>query len=258
MKTKILIILCVVVLASCKKDKKENEPVVEQKTYISKQTFHNIGVNTWSYDAQNRLKEIVFVSANESSNKSYNYSITAFDAQNRISEGKYDYVDPTVKDARFKNTFNAAGKLERIQFYDDATGATDSYIFTTYPSNLQTMYNSYRDDGSLNFCDVHTLTADMKNLAETKRYNGPNGTGSLLSTTTYTNFNSTIKDYSSLYPVGYGSSPIRENVFATSVYIPSTGAQQTSTYTYESNADGYVTKRISTSGTFNTYEYIKR
>ena len=44
MKTKILIILCVAVLAACKKDKKENEPVVEQKTYIKKQTFHNLSL----------------------------------------------------------------------------------------------------------------------------------------------------------------------------------------------------------------------
>jgi hypothetical protein len=258
MKTKILIILCVAVLAACKKDKKENEPVVEQKTYISKQTFHNIGVYTWGYDAQNRLKEIVFVSANESSNKSNTYIITAYDAQNRILEGKYDYLDPTVKDARFKNTFNTAGKLERVQFYDDATGTADSYNVTTYPSDQQRIYNSYRADGTLSFCDVYTVTADTKNLVETKRYNGPNGTGNLLSTTTYTNYNSTIKDYSPLYPVGYGSSPTRENVYAVQVYSPTTGVAQTTAFTYEANADGYVTKRISASGTFNSYEYIKK
>ncbi|RZL66614.1 MAG: hypothetical protein EOO93_05455 [Pedobacter sp.] len=257
MKTKILIILCVVVFASCKK-KQEPTPAPELKTYIRKQTTANIGVYTWNYDGQNRLKEIVFVSANESSNKSHTYFVTAYDAQNRISEGKYDYNDPTAKDYRFKNTFNAAGKLERMQFYDDATGTADSYNITTYPNDQQTIYNSYFANGTLSYCDVHTSTSDMKNIADTKRYNGPNGTGSLLSTTTYRNINSTIKDYSPLYPVGYGSSPLRINVSAVQVYTPTTGAEQTFTFTYEANADGYVTKRISASGAINTYEYIKK
>ncbi len=245
-------------MLSCRRKDKDVTPTPELKTYISKQTFHNIGIYTWSYDEQNRLKNIVFVSANESSNKSHTYSITAYDAQNRILEGKFDYVDPTVKDARFKNTFNAAGKLERAQFYDDATGAAESYNTTTYPSNEQTMFNSYRADGTLSYCDVHTLTADMKNLAETKRYTGPNGTGTLTSTTTYSNYNSTIKDYSPLYPVGYGSTPKRENVHAVQVYTPTTGAAQSFTFTSEANADGYVTRRINASGTFNSYEYIKK
>lgn len=258
MKTKILTILCVFALTACKKDKKENETAIEQKTYISKHTLNNIGIYTWNYDTQNRVKDIVFVSSNESANKSYTYSITTYDAQNRIAEGKYDYNDPAVNDARFVNTFNTAGKLERVQFYNTVTNAVDSYNITTYPSTLQTIFNSYRADGSISYSEVYTLTNDGKNVAETKRYNQPNGTGNLLSTTTYTNFNSTIKDYSPLYPVGYGSTPKRENVFATSIYTPSTGAQQTFIYTYETNTDGYVTKRIAASGAFNSYEYIKK
>lgn len=256
MKTKILIILCIVVLTACKKNRNV-EPVAEKKTYISKQTFSE-GIYTWNYDAQNRLKDIVFVSTNESANKSHTYSITAYDAQNRIIEGKYDYNDPTVKDARFKNTFNVAGKLERIQFYDDATSAAETYTTVTYSNAQQTIVNGFTQSGTLRYSYVYKLTGDLKNLEEYKSYNGVDGTGTLLSTTTYSNYNSTIKDYSPLYPVGYGPSPLRENVSAVNIYTPASGATQTFTYTYEANADGYVTKRITPSGTSNTYEYIKK
>ncbi len=258
MKTKILIILCVAVLAACKKDKKENEPVVEQKTYIKKQTFHNIGVYTWNYDEQNRLKEIVFISANEASNRSITEKVIAYDAQNRILEMKFDYVEPTAKDIRSVNTYNAAGKLERMQYYDDATNVTTSYNVAAYPNAQQTIINSYNNAGVLSGSTVQTLTSDLKNLAEIKYYTGVNGTGTLNSTTTYTNFDNTIKDYSPLYPVGYGFSPKRENVSALNIVTQASGATQTFTYTYEVNADGYVTKRINATGTFNTYEYIKK
>lgn len=256
MKTKTLIILCVVLSTACKKNRNV-EPVAEKKTYISKQ-IHSEGIYTWSYDGQNRLKGIVFVSTNESANKSYTYSIMAYDAQNRISEGKYDYNDPTVNDVRFKNTFNAAGKLERIQFYDDATGTASDYTTVIYANAQQTIVNGFTQSGTLRYSYVYKLTGDLKNLEEYKSYNGINGTGTLLSTMTYSNYNSTIKDYSSLYPVGYGSTPLRENVAAVNIYTPASGAAQTFTFTYEANADGYVTKRKTPSGASNTYEYIKQ
>lgn len=212
MKTKILILLSVISLIACKKSKDvEPEPAPELKTYFYK-TTSSLGNYTWSYDTQNRLQAIVFVSANESANKSYTESITAYDAQNRISEGKYDYNDPAVQDFRYVATYNANGKLEKKQFYNVTTGATDSYETATYPSASQTMYNSYRADGSLSFCDVYTATADLKNIADIKRYNSPNGTGTLLSTSTYTNYNSTITNYTKLYPIGYGFAPLQQNV----------------------------------------------
>lgn len=257
MKTKILTILCFIATTIACSKKHEPIPEVTLKTYISKQAFSE-GIYTWNYDAQNRLKDIVFVSANESANKSHTYSVTVYDASNRISEGKYDYNDPTVKDIRFKNTFNAVGKLERTQYYDDATGTADSYTTITYSNAQQTIVNGFAKNGTLSYCYVYQLTGDLKNVEQFKSYNGVDGTGTLLSTTTFRNYNSTIKSYSPLYPIGYGPTPIFENVYAVQIYTTAAGVATTYTFTYEANADGYVTKRIAPSGASSTYEYIKK
>lgn len=242
-------------IASC--SKKDSTPNTPTTTYISKQTFPSIGTYTWEYDTQNRLKNIVFVSSNEAANKSYNYIVNGYDESNRIVDGLYDYVSGTVADIRFINTYNAAGKITRVDFIDNANGNVDSRQTVTYPAAQQVMVNSLNSSGTVFYCDVYNLSADFKTIIERKRYNGLNGTGSLLSTDTYTGY-STIKNYSALYPVGYAAGPFSETVFATDVYAPASGVATTFTYTYESNADGYVTKRTSAGGSISTYEYVKR
>lgn len=248
-------ILLSIFIASC--SKKDTSPNTPTTTYISKQTFGSIGTYTWNYDAQNRLQNIVFVSSDEAANKSYNFIINGYDASNRIVDGLYDYVSGAVADVRFLNTYNAVGKIERVDFLDNATGNFASRTTATYPSAQQVMVNYIRSTGTVQYCDVYNLSADLKTIVETKRYSGLNGTGSLISTTAYSGYTS-IKNYTSLYPVGYATGPTSETVFANAVYTPAAGAAISYTYTYESNADGYVTKRTSAGGSVNTYEYVKR
>ena len=249
MKKLIIAFLAVTLLiVSC--SKKYSTPNTSTTTFISKQTFTGIGTYAWEYETQNRLKNIVFASSNEAANKLYTYIVNGYDASSRIVDGLYDYVSGTVADIRSIYTYNAARKITRVDFIDSTNGNAHSRQTVTYPAAQRVMVNSLNSSGTVFCCDLYNLSADLKTITERKRYNGLNGTGSLLSTDTNTDY-STLKNYSTLYPVGDSAGPFSETVFATDVYTPASGAASTFTYNYESNADGYVTKRTSAGGSIN-------
>lgn len=253
MKTKILIILCVVILAACKKDKKENEPVVEQKTYIKKQITSQ-GTNTWNYDAQNRLNTMQFASINEVPNPSYTYKASNFNNNGDINDALTDYISAIINDIKEINTYNADGNLIRVNFIDNVTGASQGYRTQEYTGN-QIKLTNYNASNTINSSTLYTKSADGKNVVELKFYTSA---GTLSGTTTYSNFDNK-KNIQTLYPKGWSTGIKSENNYQTETYTPaSTGITANYTYTYEYNEDGYVTKRIAASGAFISYEYIKK
>lgn len=254
MKTKTLIILCVVALAACKKDKKENEPVVEQKTYISKEIL-SIGVNNWVYSQDNYLEHMIFTSTNEAVNSSYNFGVNITDDKGRITDAQIDYTNPAKTDIRIKNVFSANGKLISSTQSNLASGvAINSYTFE-YTAN--TIKFSYKNElGILQYYEIYTLSTDGKNVLKIQRYNDTND---LLSTYELSGFDDK-KSVRSVYVPGYTVAPTSINNFTTQSYTDNArgAAPIISTYTYEYNSDGYATKIISASGASNSFQYIKK
>ncbi|MFA6278349.1 MAG: hypothetical protein WC622_16500 [Pedobacter sp.] len=254
MKTKILIILCVVVITACKKKETENVPKVEQKTFISKQVY-TIGTYTWNYDTNNQLSTIVFASANEASNGSSTYIINSVNSKGAIVDALEDRVSPTLIDYRYVNTYNSEGNLVRTNFFNNATGASAGYTTLEYLSNNQIKQTSFNASNEANQTAIYTLSTDGKNVIEQRSYTSA---GVLNHTYVYSNFD-TKKTASSLYPKGYATSPFSENNFQSqSLILGTAGVPTNVTYTYEYNSEGYRTKRTSSSGVFDTVEYIKK
>ena len=206
MKIILLIILSVVGLAACKK---ENEPTPEVlKTYISKQILAGIGTYTWNYDVQNRLQSIVFVSEKETANPSYTYRVTAYDASNSIAEVIYDYISPSRGDAKMKNTFDVNGKLISRTYTEVASGAVINSNNISVSGNTITLTTRGTDNEIQSFY-VYTYSADGKNVIRDELQSK---SGIATSSSTYLGFDNK-KNYSELYPIGYGIAPLSTNNF---------------------------------------------
>ncbi|TCC89250.1 hypothetical protein EZ428_16265 [Pedobacter frigiditerrae] len=252
MKTKILMLLCVVMFTSCKKNRNA-EPVAEQKTYLSKLTTY-IGAETWSYDTQNKPTSMVFASTYEPTDPSYTYKINILTNEGAVIDAVYDYVSTLKPDIRELKTYNIEGKLIRTTLFINATGLSEGYTTYEYLVN-EIKSTTYNTSNSIISSALYTKSADGKNIVEIKKYNG---TGSLQSRATYSNFDNK-KSYALLYPVGYGSGIINSNNYLTVVFFNAgIGTTNTTNYTYEYNTDGYATKRVMVGSNTETFEYIKK
>jgi hypothetical protein len=254
MKTKLILttlILCI--LFSCKK-KSEDVPAT-QNTYCSKLTQAGYGTETWNYDAQNKLSTFVFTSANENINPSYTYKVLKFTSNGSIEEAMYDFVSPAKTDTKIINSFTTDGKVSKRDIYNFQTGNLLNMQIAEYTTN--TIKVSFRSiAGNLISWNTYNLTADGKNLMDNKNYDN-NGTNVPTYSFAFMDYDAK-KNYESLYPVGYSIYPIRTNNSLKDVL---TQGNITTVYNYncEYNADGFITKRTNiASGSFTTYEYIKR
>lgn len=251
MKAKILIILFLVVIATACKKKAASMPK-NLKTYLSKQII-GPGTYTWSYDLQNKVVGVDFVSNNERSNPSFAYKVTSLNNQASIVEALIDYVSPSLSDLRETNTYNGEGVLIRVD-HADGTGVSQGYRTQQYVGN-QVKLTYYNASNTISSSTIYTQSADGKNVVEIKSYNS---VGTLLGTTAYSNFDNK-KNIQSLYPKGYSTGIKFENNYQTEIFTNAgTGVSTTYTYTYDYNEDGYVTKRTSASGATISFEYFKK
>lgn len=252
MKTKILTLICfTVVFAACKKNKDNPALVNEQKNYLIKKT-RGESTETWSYDNQNKLTAIVFANPTNSSSPSNTYKIISYNNNGDVNEALYDYVSATINDVKVLYTYNTEGNLIRSTFIDNVTGATGNYQIIEYIGK-QIKVSSYESNAIEGF-NTYTKSADGKNVIEKKYYDS---SGTLFYTWTYSNFDKK-KNIQLLYPKSLTSGVSSENNYQTEIYKDTnSGGTTTFTYTFEYNADGYVTKRTAANGTFSSYEYIK-
>lgn len=252
MKTKVLIILCVAILVSCKKNR-NSAPTLELKTYLVK-TVTVFGTETWSYDAQNKPLSMQFVSTLESSNPSYTYQINSLNSNGAITDAVYDYVSASNIDVRELKTYNNEGKLIRVTSFINATGLSNSYTTYQYLTN-EIRTTTYNASNVVTSSTLYTLSADGKNITEIKNYNAAGG---LKNRATYSNFDNK-SNHTLLYPKGYGAGIISTNNYLTVVYFNAEiGTTNTTNYTFEYNTDGYPTKRIMVGSNTDTFEYIKK
>ncbi|KQC00832.1 RHS repeat protein [Pedobacter sp. Hv1] len=252
MKTKILIMLCIVVLAACKKKETANEPKVEQKTYVKKQIFAS-GENTWNYDAENQLRTITFVSKNEAASPSFTFTFI-YDANHRITERHADVTNPSSDDYVYKNTYDANGKVTLETYANKTTGAFISSKNFTYTANTVTI--SKKDaSGTVTGSEVYTYSNDGKNVIKLEIF-GP--TGTLFSTQVFGGFDDK-KSFLQLYPIGYTTPIMHANNHTIQNFTNNiSGSAINATVTYEYNMDGYITKRTINSNSAESFEYIKK
>jgi hypothetical protein len=252
MRTKILILLCVVMFTACKKNRNA-EPIVDPKTYMYKLTTY-IGTETWAYDTQNKPTSMVSASTYELTDPSYTYKINSINNEGAVIDAVYDYVSTLKPDIRELKTYNTEGNLIRTTSFINTTGLSEGYTTYEYLSN-EIKTTTYNASNILTSSTLYTKSADGKNIVEIKKYNG---TGALQSRSTYSNFD-IKKSYALLYPLGYGLGIVNTNNYLTVIfYNASIGVTNTTNYTYEYNTDGYPTKRIMVGSNTDTFEYIKK
>lgn len=256
---KILFALMTIVMlgsACSKKGEPTPTPVIpaELKTYLSKEiTIY--GTHTWTYDVQNRVTNMAFVSKNEMLAKSYNLKINNLNAEGAIVEAVFDYVSASVADEKQTNVYNAQGKLIRQTDSDFATGAIKNYRTVEYLAGNQIKETHYNANNAVTSSTLYTKSADGEKIIEYKNYAYD---GTLLSTIINSNFD-TKKNYDFLHIKGFGLGISSVNNYQTETYTDAiTGVATINSYSYEYNTDAYVTKMYFKNDLIYTYEYIKK
>lgn len=252
LKKSLCFFILIIILVGCKKKDVIAPPT---NTYISKQTFYGTGIRTFNYTAQNQLQSVVFASENEAYNKSNSYTVVKIDATGKITEAVVDYIDAATQDINILTTYDANNRIILEKYTNTTTNATTNSVEYMYSGN-QITTTSKNSSGNIQSISITSLTTDGKNIDKIEY---KNAAGVLQSTTTYTGY-TTSKSYEPLYPVGYGNPSYSTNTYSKATIVnASTGASNTSDYTYEYNVDGYATKRTNTTtGNANTYEYVKK
>jgi hypothetical protein len=250
---KILLLLSAFTVTTFLSCKKKDVPANNLKVYITKKTFAGFGSYTYNYDGQNKLTSEVFTSSDESANPSFTNAITGYNAQGNLLSSTYDYVSPTRSDLKISYTYNANGSLDTWVISDFATNAIlYSYKFEYTPTTVKRI--SLSTAGVQTGASVNTFSADGKRIIKFQNLNASNV---VTFTQDYSNFDDKKND-SELYPLGLSLTPVNENNPATITATSNTGVVTVFNYTFEYNEDGYRTKRISSAGSVNTFEYTKR
>jgi YD repeat-containing protein len=246
-----IFILFLFFIDACKKN--DTAPPAAQKTLLSKADFSPAGgIHTYTYDdAGNMLTE---VSTAGTSGVAFTTTFSNYDVMGRATEYIVDYVSAAYTDEKTVVSFNASGKIDRILSFQLNGGALDAYSAFEYPAGKQ-IRKDYTNANVLTSSAESTFSADGKNLIETKNFSSASV---LRNTQAYSNFD-TKKSKDLLFPFGYSPFEPSENNFQTVTSTNNiTSVITTTTYTYEYNSDGYITKRTSSTGSISLYEYIKR
>jgi hypothetical protein len=236
---------------SCKK--KETVQMPPQKTYLMKYTSSALGTFTYTYDAEKKMTSEKFED-NSGSNPSRTVYFTNYDTKGRLTDLTYDFVNPASNDIRVNVSYNANGKIERSSYYDAVTGLLNYYYTYDYNTASKVIVKFYTSGTTPSQSFEYTFSADGKNLLQDKAFNA---SGNLTRTITYGGYDNKIS-YDVLLPIGYKLLPIFSNNYTTNSVTIGSNPSTNYTIVNEYNADDYITKSTSTSGTVNTFEYTKQ
>jgi len=249
-KTLSAIAIILLLAVSCKKN--DSTPAPSQKTILSIANYSAVGVYTYTYDNSNMLQTEVY--AGNVSNPAYTATITNYDTKGRVVEVKVEYPSFPGSNYKMVVSYNDDGKIERKQRYDYTGGNAGFTQFFYSPGKVSTKLYSTAS-GTLVSSDESTFSADGSNVVTYKTFNA---SGTLLSTTDYSNFD-TKKSTDGLLPYGYFDYPANKNNWqALSRKNNSTGAVTSYTVTYDYNEDGYPLKRTASTGADIVYAYLKK
>jgi len=234
---------------SCKKS--DSAPAVPQKTILSTVNYSAVGVYTYTYDNSNTLQMEAY--GGNASNPAYTATIRNYDTKGRVVEVKVEYPSFPSNNYKMVVSYNDDGKIERNQRYD-YTGANVGYTQFFYSTGTMST-KVYSAAGALISTDESSFSADGANVVTYKTFNA---TGTLLTTTDYSNFDSK-KTTDALLPYGYYDYPANKNNWqALSRKVNSTGAVSGYTVSYGYNDDGYPLKRTAGNGANIVYAYLKK
>jgi hypothetical protein len=245
----ILFILILAALLGCNKTKviAPNEP----KTYLSKIIEPKQGTTTYNYDAKNKIKTIVFDTAEESTNPSDILQDFKFNANGGILEYTRSYKISKRDPSKIINIYNKNGILERQNYINTKTGLLANYsALENTPNTIKINYFDSND--KLKSYLEYKMTADGKNYTELSGYDAPKILNYTITNSDYDNY----KSYAILYPAGLFLGIANMNNEKTSNFKQGT-YMSNSKFTYEYNEDGFVTKRIAANGYTVTFEYLK-
>jgi hypothetical protein len=247
-KTLLAAAITMAVSFSCKKNDSGPAP---QKTILSTVNYSAVGTYTYTYDNSNMLQTEVY--GGNASNPVYTATIRSYDTKGRVVEVKAEYPSFPSYNYKMIVSYNDDGKIERRQRYD-YTGANIGYTQFFYSAGTVST-KQYSAAGTLISNDESTFSADGANVVTYKTFNA---SGTLLTTTDYSNFDSK-KTTDALLPYGDYDYPANKNNWqAFSRKVNSTGAVSSFTASYEYNDDGYPLKRTASNGANIVYAYLKK
>lgn len=244
--TLITLWLCIA-LAACSKD--DDNPPTEKQTYLSK-TITSSSTTTYQYDQNNRaISSTVEFGSSPLSNYSSTYT---YNSSGQLTEWLIDYANST-DNTKLVYSYNGDGKISETKTYV-VSGSTSTLYRTTTPGYATPGKISVMtlNEGDLMPYKEYDYFLDAKgNVTRQIQYSG---LGSTLSTVEYLGYDDKNSPGLSIPRTNVTSSP---NNFSTHKSTDASGTI-TTTYTFEYDADGYPTKRTSSSGVIITYEYIKK
>jgi hypothetical protein len=244
-------ICSIFIWVSCSKSVENKQETPVKKSYISKRTFSDRGVFTYSYDNNFRMLSERFLSRDENRFKSYTVTFVSYDSQGRLEGLYYDFDAPAVADylevCVYDNAGRVAGKAKTTINADIIQSSTYDY---SLPNQIFELVEDSTGRDIKRF--EHKLSTDGKNIIETKRFQAQAGTPSY--TIEYSNFDDKVS-YMSAVPLGYQFFKNRNNAGA-STFTPGIGAANTvvSSYTYNANKD--VSSISFSSGFSVSLEYL--
>jgi len=254
----IFLLLAICLFTACKKE----ETKAPAKTYLLKKRTYNDASSSWgmeyTFDENNKVATYTYFSV---TNPSATYTITyRRDVNGGVTRYDYTYTNGTTGYGTYQ--YNAAGQIAREDTYISAAGVPSYYYIYTYNAGSYELA-SYNGSGALQGKNVYFYTADKKNIANKKNYNSSNVLTSEV-TYTYTDKPNVLNSYPESEIQKNYSGFVSQNAVATqNTSFPNGSTPNSSTYTYTTNADGYIvtsksvyTSGTSTSTTNGTMEYI--
>ena len=245
-----ILFFLVVFFAACKKNN-DTVPAAPQKTMLSKADYSAVGTYTYTYDNSNKLLAEMY--SGNASNPSAVTTFTNFDARGRVTEFLTDYGPATYTDYKTVVSYNSDGKVERKQTYD-LSGNNAGYNYFQYTAGKITV-KQYSASNAVSFSTEYTFSVDGLNIITSKSFNS---TGTLTSTTNYSNFDAKHST-DSLLPYGYIDIPFNKNNWQSLSRTNNLSGTVTAfTVAYDYNADDYPVKRTASSGSTIAYDYFKK
>lgn len=253
-------IACIIIagFASCGKDKGNDKP--SGTILLSKLTVQNVGTTTtFTYDDQKRMIKAVSVFSNPKNNNTITFT---YNGEGRLVEYVKDYTDPVYEDSKTVIIYLTPGyDFVGADIYSMSNlSVPRSSLDFEFSANKITRINYKADGITASGKTEITLAEGANNTSAIKLYKITSGVPTLLSTENYSDYDDKNspdgfypKEYKLLVSGILTSVNNYKNLKATDNL---TEEVFTYYYTYEYNAEGYVTKRTSASGETITYEYI--
>jgi len=254
----ISVTVATLLVASCGKDNDNSTP--SGTLLLAKASIQPAGTTTtFTYDDQKRMIKAASVFSNPKNDNTITFT---YDAQGLLVEYVKDYADPIYEDTKTAVVYLTPGNdFVGADIYSMSNlSMPQSSLDFEFSANKITRINYKADGITASGKTEITLAEGANNTSVIKEYKITGGVPTLLSTENYSDYDDKNSPYG-FYPREYkllvsGILTSVNNYKKLKATDDLTGEVSTYNYTYQYNAEGYVSKRTSESGETLTYEYI--